>query len=491
MSGRHEVDCAGCGRRHAASAEQARAQRVVRCSCGQFVRLDHGLAEVRSDPAPPPPVVIRNADDDDERTHLLDSLSAVAALSHGLRARAPEPSLSGAEPAPRPRTPSSAPHASAPGHSKPSSTPPGSDKPLWYVDLGGLETVEMTIEQLIIARRSGKLGEGALVWREGMPRWRPVGTLIPAASRPTSSPPAPSPAQASRPTPSPVPRSESRPPPPPPRAPLRTPSEMPALSFERPVATLEFALESPGSAAPREPHRPPLPSIGHSAARASQALRAPSSIPPAPRSFSSPGAPAPRIEPALAAQAAPPPRAIAIATPLTFNSDEPSPTTAGRGWLNHRPRWVSAGVALVVCASASSAGAFVVRSLLHRPAPALTPTVVASPLPHPTAHGAVTPAAQPAAATRPLVVALESLSVERRPLRTAPRPPKPAIVSLDEVTEASAQPADDSLVAPTPGPDKQKSRIVPAAAASDTETSQAADPAPKQSVDSGSDEPGL
>src|SRR5882724_12004629 len=94
MSGLHEVDCSGCGLRHSLSADLARKQRVLRCSCGHFVRMDRSLAEVRSDPAPAPKA--EPADAEDEQTHLVDSLSALAALGSRPQ-RAAQPSLSGAE----------------------------------------------------------------------------------------------------------------------------------------------------------------------------------------------------------------------------------------------------------------------------------------------------------------------------------------------------------------------------------------------------------
>jgi len=92
MSGLHDVDCSGCGKRHTLSAEQARKQRVLRCTCGQFVRMDRALPDLRSDPAPAPKArpsepapapksELAHADDSgDEHTHLIDSLAAIATL---------------------------------------------------------------------------------------------------------------------------------------------------------------------------------------------------------------------------------------------------------------------------------------------------------------------------------------------------------------------------------------------------------------------------
>ncbi len=271
MSGVYEVECDGCGRRHGASAEQARKQRVLRCACGQFVRLDRGLLELRSEPAP---AIERGSanesappdEADEEATHMLSSLSAVAALG-GARGRLTQTSIHDDEHAsrPAPRRPMHS-LSSAPQHP---SLPPA-DKPLWYVDLGGSRTVEMTIEQLIVARRSGKLGEGALVWREGMQSWRPVGTLIPATSvappRHTpvpsapSRPPLPAPSRPPAPLPSrPTPAAALRPPPPSPAL-EATPQSL--ASYDRPLATLEFALDPRAAAAPAPATHSPLTERG-------------------------------------------------------------------------------------------------------------------------------------------------------------------------------------------------------------------------------------
>src|SRR3954468_4278694 len=80
MSGEYEVGCEGCGQRHVTSAERAREHRVARCACGQFVRLDRGLAELRSEPAPALSAELEATGDEDEATHMLSSLAAVAAL---------------------------------------------------------------------------------------------------------------------------------------------------------------------------------------------------------------------------------------------------------------------------------------------------------------------------------------------------------------------------------------------------------------------------
>src|SRR4051812_43578782 len=146
MSGVYEVECIGCGQRHGTSAEQARKQRVVRCSCGQFVRLDRGLIELRSEPAPAPAPRAEESEEE-EATHMLSSLSAVAALGHPVRGSHPRATQASIHDEQGSRlVPRGAAHpSSSPGLKHPSLPP--TDKPLWYVDLGGIKTVEMTIEQ--------------------------------------------------------------------------------------------------------------------------------------------------------------------------------------------------------------------------------------------------------------------------------------------------------------------------------------------------------
>src|SRR6478735_5495058 len=220
MSGLHEVDCSGCGRRHVTNGEQARKQRVLRCDCGYFVRLDRALADRRSEPTPPPVEIAsvrarEEREDEEEDATRMMSYESAAALNGGPRTRSQRASMVDDERVVRPGEHGAQParaSSPAPARQRQHSIAP-SEKPLWYVDLGGSELVQMTIEQLILARRGGKLGEGALVWREGMPNWRPVGTLIPAAS--ASAHPAPLPSASSRPAPpAPPPSASSRPAPP-------------------------------------------------------------------------------------------------------------------------------------------------------------------------------------------------------------------------------------------------------------------------------------
>jgi len=489
MSGLLEVDCSGCGRRHVTNAEQARKERVMRCDCGHFVRLDRALADHRSEPAPPPPIDIRSASDEheheDDATHLLGSLAAVAAMSGRGRTRSAQPSAVDHERVSRPVQRASSLRSLSPAPARQPSIAP-SDKPLWYVDLGGTDLVEMTIEQLILARRSGKLGEGALVWRQGMPSWRPVGTLIPAAS--ASMHPAPLPTASITPDPShplaapairtPMPGrppAPKRTPPPSPRADEATPQSL--ASYERTLATLEFALEKPDVGPARVRPRSPLPSIDSSAVQVTR-LRTPlpalSSPFPAPRSRPTP-------LPPLGSFAAPPSSpSPSHASPSTQSSSaevsRPSPlppppppppaatypspvpgAPAGRGnehpsqralsqaqfaesW-HERPRWVSVCIALLVCVSASAAGALLVRSL-KQPRPSVTSTAVeAAPV---VATHASTPVevVAPTAAPTPRVVDLESLSVERK--RSAPRYAPPAAKPVVQAPAASEDESADS-----------------------------------------------
>src|SRR5450432_4379850 len=97
MTGLHEVACGACGRRHVMSAARAREQRVLRCECGEFVRLDRALPESPSDPAPAPapaPAADGDLPDafDDEETHMFSSLDAIAALGSAPQNRAPQTS---------------------------------------------------------------------------------------------------------------------------------------------------------------------------------------------------------------------------------------------------------------------------------------------------------------------------------------------------------------------------------------------------------------
>jgi hypothetical protein len=469
MSGAHEVDCSGCGLRHTLSVEQARKQRVVRCDCGQFVRMDRALAELRSEPAPAP-VALADADQVDEQTHMLSSLAAVAALGNTARARDTQASVTGDErksqPAPRPPMPSLS------GALWPSSAP--GEKPLWYVDLGGSETVEMTIEQLIIARRSGKLGEGALVWRAGMPRWRPVGSLIPAASRPTPTPPPPiSPAT----VPSRLPPPPALPPVPLARQPEPTPEAL--GSYERPLATLEFALEKPLSAAPRATARP-LAAPPTPPRRASEPPRAPTPLPALGlRRAVSVLTPVPPPITRVSVSAAPVPPPITSssvsAAPVTLPPSGPRPSQPP----GQRPRWMTAALALLLCVTASGSGAFLVRSLrAHHQPLVLTPSnetqAAASGPAAVEAKPTSTVAPEPTSSTR--VVDINSLSVERAAPRAvwhaaavvpkaAPAPATDDEGTTNTTSATSADSADsDPPAIPPSASAKPKNSDLPAAA---------------------------
>jgi hypothetical protein len=516
MSGLHEVDCSGCGRRHVTNGEQARKQRVLRCECGQFVRLDRALADRRSEPTPPPvEIASARSVEEEDPTRLHMASSAVAALNGAGRMRSSQPSLVDDERAARAAL-HSRPSSPAPARQRQPSIAP-TDKPLWYVDLGGTELVQMTIEQLILARRGGMLGEGALVWREGMASWRPVGTLIPAASatsHPAPSPsaaPAPAPAAASRtpfPTRTPLPKPRTSASPAPEAAAPRS-----LASYERPMATLEFAFDRHERTPMLAPTRSPLPSMDSAGALSrpktplpraslSGALSTPFPRPaqssalstPFPRpaqmprvgSLGIPGAASsPRVSP-------PPPPPVPIvssspsampsvlpsevpATPVPRSSNSHSPHALSSlhvpDVLSERPRWVSACIALVVCVTASAAGASLVRSLKQRPKPQ-TSSASATVAPTANAPNVVTvaaakPATQPSAAatsSAPLVVSLESLSVEHKRAPTRVRTViRPRAVSPSESGEETPAPAGGSTPEPAP-PDAANSSDLPAAA---------------------------
>ena len=521
MTGLHEVDCGACGKRHVMSAARARSQRVLRCDCGQFVRLDRALTETRSDPAPAPVAYpkLANADDDDEdETQMFSSLEAIAALGGASGNRASRASLFDKDdaaatrvasspvnlplPAAPPARPSSPVRASSPVQSAPGT---GTEKPLWYVDLGGAEKVEMTIEQLIIARRSGKLGEGALVWRAGMPGWRSVGSLIPAAGsgapRQTLPPAAP------------VRNKE-------PPAPVR--NKAPALgSYERPLATLEFALETPDPSAPRQrPSQTPGP------AKSRPAPQPPRVLTPVPR-LTARGAsqvgplpvPAPlptarRPTPLPPAPAAPPMQAMSTVSPLMGRaSPMPSPRVLVPAvfqypWRGQRPRWLSVGIAVLVCIAASGSGAFLVRALKLRRQPlSLSPTQLSTTQAPTNARPSLlstpsttVPAALPVTAASTAVVDIDSLSVERRARRAPVRPLAPptpttavAAPSIDK-NAGNADSDDVTTPAATPQPSSKKAKTsdLPAAAHSNPYTTGTVGESPtKKAAPSTGDDPGF
>jgi hypothetical protein len=417
----HEVVCNGCNRGHVMSEARAREQRVLRCDCGHFVRLDRGLGE--SDL----PADLDDADHD-EATRMVSSLSEIegAAGAFGLavaqapaesaRASSVESELSDAseeDEATRmvssPLTLSSLlPQATKSDGVASSSTPA---KPVWYVDLGAGGTIEMTIEKLIMARRSGKIGESALVWRPGMARWRPVGTLIAAAGTGVARPGAEPRSKPSNPKPS---------QPTPPSAPRSTPArrEEPGPSalavYERPAATLEFALEDQRSAPP-EPSSPSTREAGRAPAADPARSR---SVPPVARSTASA---APRAAAAL-------------------------PRGARAALLRSLPKWVTILVPALACTVLAIAGALVVRALrAPRPLPALsaapaTAAKIAAPKPVTKAEPEPSAALTGDAGDAP-IIDVDSLSLEKRPA------PRPKLAALSEPRAASPTGGGDPVPA--------------------------------------------
>lgn len=533
MSGLHEVDCNGCGRRHVTNGEQARKQRVLRCDCGYFVRLDRSFPDRRSEPTPPPVEIASlraDALEEEDATHMMNSHTAAAIL--GGRSRSAQPSSSDDERMSRAMEPEgplrSRPSSPAPARARQASLAP-TDKPLWYVDLGGTELVQMTIEQLILARRGGKLGEGALVWREGMPSWRPVGTLIsatsasshpaPLASASASAAPGTSPAAAAPATRTPFPArtpTGRRPPPTNPPPEDATPRSL--GSYERPMATLEFALEKQERTPLVPATRSPLPSIDPSGAsllsrpttplpraslssvlstpfprpanlpRVASLGTPPAPLPSSPRS-SRPPPPPPRHAPAApappVANALPAPSASAApvtpisSAPAARQSDRPHPHALFNlqiaDTLSERPRWVSACIALVVCVTASAAGASLVRSLKQRPkAQAVAVSTASTPVVKVAAQKPAVEPAPPAPSSAPRVVDVESLSVERkrsvpRAVRVAPRPvPTQAEDSSEDATTSptDSAPPTPSTAESTAAADSSNGSELPAPARS-------------------------
>jgi hypothetical protein len=480
----------------------------LRCECGQFVRLDRALAERRSEPTPPPVEIARIGvrEEEEDATRMMSSLAA-SALSPGYN-RPRQASLLDDELAAAQREGAlrSRPSAPAPARKRQPSIAP-TDKPLWYVDLGGTELVQMTIEQLILARRGGKLGEGALVWREGMPSWRPVGTLIPAASASSHPAPVVSPSSApgpSRPATTTPLVGSSRPPgpirtpparrPPPTNPPPEDATPRSLASYDRPMATLEFAFERSERTPLVPATRSRMPSMDSGAAHLS---RPPTPLPraslssvlstPFPRpghlpSFASLGAaPTPS---SAARPSAPPPVPVRVASPLPLPAAAPlvealpahtSDRAPQHGLLNlqiadtlsERPRWVSACIALVVCITASAAGASLVRSLRQHPKPQAQALPVSAAPPAVVSVAAQKPATEPprsAPSSAPLVVDVESLSVEHK--RTLPRAarvaPKPAPTLSTEASDETTPPAND----PAPASASEAEPDAPAAATS-------------------------
>lgn len=407
------------------SDARAREQRVMRCDCGLFVRLDRGLVE-----SEPPAADLADADFD-EATHMFASLDEIERFSRQTAKSDPPAQDKSPSPA-RSEQPKdiddddeatrvvSSPLASPlrlsaflpqqqAADAKPGNTAPS--KLIWYVDLGG-STIEMTIDKLIMARRSGKIGESALVWRPGMARWRPVGSLIAAAgsgaqrplaerSRPSnprislpppalpSSPLASSPSAAAPSKPAP-----SKPPP----APSRRENSGPMLAvYERPAATLEFALEEQAPPRRAEPSKPPP----------SRESGRPISTRPAARTE---------------------------VTELRKASLFP-PRSRAAAFLTSLPGWATIAIPAVACTALAIAGALLVRSLrAPRPLPALstaTTAAIATPKATPPPPPApVAPAPEPSPEP---IVDVDSLSLEKPVQR-----PKLATVASNAQNEIPA-----------------------------------------------------
>jgi hypothetical protein len=465
----------------------------MRCDCGQFVRLDRSLPEEkRSDPAPAPTGELADAYEDEE-THMFSSLEEIAALRSSPRLSDVRASIydeddaatrvaSSAAQLPALRGPARAPMRSIP---PPPDAPPRrpsspvqaavSDKPLWYVDLGGAETLEMTIEQLIIARRS----------------WRPVGTLIPAAgSSPHSAPP-------------PAPERDKA-------APANA-----LASYEKPAKTLEFALEKSERSAPRE--RPPAaaPPSPRRSSRPPPPGRPPTPIRRAPAQSNAAFATLPSPDDALESNASTetpstPPRAAIAAMPLLGRASPAPPARSSPFAAFHypwrqQPRWVSVGIAVLVFIAASGSGAFVVRTLKLRREPLSLATAQLSATPiaaKPAPELTPAPAPTPETTSTTSVVDVDSLSVEHhaprvqwKPAATgaAASPPNAPSVPPNKSSENTG--ADgDSTAAPAStqtAARKAKSSDLPAAAHANPYTTGSDDSATKKPGSPNGDDPGF
>jgi GYF domain 2 len=427
----HEVVCAGCSRKHVMSESRAREQRVMRCDCGQFVRLDRGLSEADL------PVELTD-EDHDEATRAVTSLEDIegAAEAFGLMgSQALKPAGSSGpidhsdlfDPdddeatkmvssplklsALLPPAKGDSGTKSNPTSSSPTSSSPGS-KPVWFVDLGGTGTVEMTIDKLIMARRSGKIGESAMVWRPGMARWRPVGTLIAAAGSGVARPGA-------EPRSKPInPKINLPPPSLPSMSPRRENSDPSLAVYDRPAATLEFAAD-----ASKTP--PPIGGPGRS-------------VPPK----------APVRDPARA-RSAPPSNGSTQGVELGARSAPNSALGRIGNYVPPLPKWAAVAAPLAACLALAGAGALLVRSFR---APRVLPAMSAGPS---TAAAIRVPKPEPAAAPEPTseqamaepIIDVDSLSLEKkkrpmaRPNGAAPGAPEASPPS--EIADAVKADADE------------------------------------------------
>jgi hypothetical protein len=117
------------------------------CSCGELVRLDAELSgtNVLDDPIPHIDDLDDYGEDDDEATRLISTVPRKLTLS-SLGAKAPAPTAQRGV--------------------------------RWFVNLNGSHTVEMTTEDVLLARADGRVGPDVLVWRPGMVGWHPVRNVL-------------------------------------------------------------------------------------------------------------------------------------------------------------------------------------------------------------------------------------------------------------------------------------------------------------------------
>lgn len=196
-----------------------------------------------------------------------------------------------------------------------------------------------------------------------------------------------------------------------------------------PRASLSSVLSTPF---PRPAHLPRITSLS-TPSQASSPRHSPPPPPPVPVTSPSP------------LPAAPPP-----AAPVVRGSDRPDQhaflNLQIADTLSERPRWVSACIALVVCVTASAAGASLVRSLKQHPKAQAPAAAAPAAVVNVAAQKPATEQPRSAPSSAPLVVDVESLSVEHkrtspRPVRSTPKaaPAQPAAENNDE----SATPAND------------------------------------------------
>ena len=195
----------------------------------------------------------------------------------------------------------------------------------------------------------------------------------------------------------------------------------------------------------------------------------------------------------------PPPVFRATPAPEQLNSASatlPPSAAPAFSWLGDRPPWVSACLAVLVCVTASGSGAYLVRSLKQRQQPT---RALSSAAPQPLTSGrAASAGSQPGEPIRnqPLVVDLQSLSVEHRVPRTTVRPAAPP--SVNRATQGSTEPstegADPSSGAPAlwqGAPSKSKISSIPSAARANPDMTGSDHSDASKALTTGSDKPGF